>query len=189
MCGARSRDRLLRVRAAGARRSISTERPGAYNSSTQSMESGQPSKPASHDPNEPALARASPPRIGLTWLERVSATAMLGDADQRDLDDVRELARACADALAGDDRDAARTRMLAREVALQKIQLDMLTALIGVRLQAGDERCVLTIDRLATSAAKRLALLAAEHRASCALERRTIVAIQHAEVVNVEGTK
>lgn len=152
------------------------------------MESILPPKPPSHHVDEPALARASP-RIGLTWLERISAAAMLGDAEQRDLDDVRELARACADSLAGDDRNAARTRMLAREVALQKIQLDILTAQIGIRLQARDEHGALLVDRLANSAAKRLALLAAEHRASCALERHTIVAIQNAGVVNVEGIK
>ena len=153
------------------------------------MESIPPPKSTSHDVDEPAPARASPARIALNWLERLSATAMLGDAEQRDLNDVRELARACAEALAGDDRDAARTRLLAREVALQKVQLDMLTTQIGIRVQAGDDRGALVADRLATSAAKRLALLVAEHRASCALERRTIVAIQHAGIVNVEGTK
>lgn len=145
--------------------------------------------PAPHEHADPAGRARATARLGMTSIERFSATAMISEGDEQQLAEIRELVRATADALASEDREGARLRLLARELALQKNALDLLTAQVGIRLQAGDEHGALVADRLATSAAKRLALLAAEHRASCAFERRAIVAIANVGVVNIEGKK
>jgi len=64
----------------------------------------------------------------------------------------------------------------------------LLTASIGARIWAGDERGALLADRLATSAARRLAILVTEHRATFVAEKRmTVVAIGHPDVVHVES--
>lgn len=73
-----------------------------------------------------------------------------------ELAELVELVRGCAEALAGEDANGARRRLLSREIAIAKTTLDLLTASIGDRVRAGDERGALLADRLATSAAKRL---------------------------------
>lgn len=141
-----------------------------------------------NDANGTRPAHAEPPRrLGLSWLDKQAITALI-EGDPSDLSELVELARGCAEALAGDDANAARRRLLAREIAIAKATLDVLTASIGDRVRAGDERGALLADRLATSAARRLAILAAEHRATCAAEKwQAVVAIGHADVVHVEA--
>ena len=137
---------------------------------------------------EPATpSRAPGQRLGLSWLDKQATTALV-EGDATELAELVELARGCAEALAGEDANGARRRLLAREIATAKIALDLLTSSIGDRVRAGDERGALLADRLATSAARRLAILAAEHRATCATEKRqAVVAIGHADVVHVEA--
>jgi hypothetical protein len=135
--------------------------------------------------NRPACAEP-PRRLGLSWLDKQATTALVDDATE--LAELVELARGCAEALAGEDANGARRRLLSREIAIAKTTLGILTTAIGNRVRAGDERGALLADRLATSAARRLAILAAEHRAACAAERRqAVVAIGHADVVHVEA--
>jgi len=134
-----------------------------------------------------ALARAPGQRLGLSLLDKQATTALV-EGDATDLAELVELARGCAEALAGEDPNGAQRRLLAREIAIAKVTLDLRTSSIGDRIRAGDERGALLADRLATSAARRLAILAAEHRATCVAEKRqAVVAIGHAEHVTVEA--
>lgn len=154
------------------------------------MGSTDPDRPLHLVPpeTEPALlSRAPGQRLGLSWLDRQAITSLV-EGDVSDLAELVELARGCAEALAGEDANGARRRLLSREIAIAKTTLDLLTSSIGDRVRTGDERGALLADRLATSAARRLAILAAEHRATCVAEKRqAVVAIGHADVVHVEA--
>lgn len=103
------------------------------------------------------------------------------------LSDLIELARSCAEALSGEGCEDSRVRLLAREVALAKVTLDLMTVAIGERLRANDERGARLADHLANSAARRLVALAAEHRVSCNAGVRPVVAIGHADFIRVDG--
>lgn len=160
-------------------------RPLPYNRGVGSTDPDLPLRIVA--PSEELAAPSRARRLGLSWLDKQATTALV-EGDATELAELVELARGCAEALAGDDANAARQRLLSREIAIAKATLDVLTSSIGDRVRAGDERGALLADRLATSAARRLALLAAEHRATCAAERRqAVVAIGHADVVHVEA--
>jgi len=132
---------------------------------------------------EPAARAKEPPRIGLTILDQLAATAFVQD----DVAELLETIKDSATALAGDDRQAAGVRMIARELALSKANLDILVAMVGQRIQLGDYAGAAQLDKLATSAMKRWAIAAAEHRLSCVHERRPIVAIGSATGVFIDG--
>ena len=166
--------------------SLGNDCPGAYNSHQGTVESRHDLRLVREGP-APAPSRAPGQRLGLSWLDKQATTALV-EGDATDLAELVELVCGCAEALAGDDANAARRRLLAREIAIAKATLDVLTSSIGDRVRAGDERGALLADRLATSAARRLAILAAEHRATCAAEKwQAVVAIGHADVVHVEA--
>lgn len=130
-------------------------------------------------PTGSASRAGRPPRVELSWLDRLAATACAdGEATA-----LVELVRASAESLSGDDPSAARSRLLAREIAIAKATLDLLVASMGERLGRGDERGAILLDRLATGAAKRLALLVGAHA------RATVVAVAHADVVHVEAAR
>jgi hypothetical protein len=140
-----------------------------------------------HD-ESPPMPAPRPRELALSWVDRRMAATALVDGSSSELAAFLELARGCAEALAGEDANGARRRLLAREIAIAKTTLDLLTASIGDRVRASDERGALLADRLATSAARRLAILVAVHRATCTVEKRqAIVAIGHADVVHVEA--
>jgi hypothetical protein len=162
------------------------KRPVAYNISMGSTDD-RPLRLVPQE-TEPAIpSRAPGQRLGLSWLDRQATTALV-ESDATELAELVELARGCAEALAGEDANGARRRLLSREIAIAKTTLDLLTSSIGDRVRVGDERGALLADRLATSAARRLAILAAEHRATCVGEKRqAVVAIGHADVVLVEA--
>jgi hypothetical protein len=158
-----------------------------YNYSVPSTEHEHALRLVANESTDDAASRARKPRLGLSWLDRQAITALV-EGDATELSELVELARGCAEALAGEDANEARRRLLAREIAITKSTLDLLTASIGDRVRAGDERGALLADRLATSAARRLAILTAEHRATCVAEKRqAVIAIGHADVVHVEA--
>jgi hypothetical protein len=126
-----------------------------------------------------SASRAGRARLELSWLDRLAASAC-ADGETAAL---VELVRTSAESLSGDDPSAARSRLLAREIAIAKATLDLLVAGMGERLGRGDERGALLLDRLATGAAKRLALLAGAHA------RAAVVAVAHADVVHVEAAR
>lgn len=130
-------------------------------------------------PTGSASRAGRPPRLELSWLDKLAATAC-ADGEATPL---VELVRASAESLSGVDPGAARARLLAREIAIAKATLDLLVAAMGERLGRGDERGAILLDRLATGAAKRLALLTSAH------SRATIVAVAHADVVHVEAAR
>jgi hypothetical protein len=132
-------------------------------------------------------SRAREPRLALTWLDRLAATALV-EGSPSELVDFLELVRGCAESLAGEDAVGARQRLLSREIAIAKATLDATTAAIGQRARANDASGALLADKLATSAAKRLAMLLDAHRAETTAKRRgAVVAIGHAEHVTVEA--
>ncbi len=140
-------------------------------------------------PDVTPVARAREPALGLSWIDRMAATALL-DAPGSELAAFLELVRGCADSLASEDATGSRRRLLARQVAISKAILDTTTAMIGQRVRLNDERGAVLADRLATSAAKRLAILVESHRAETAMEMRAaFVAIGHADHVVVEAEK
>src|ERR1700733_809303 len=130
------------------------------------------------------------PRLGLTALDQLAASALIADKTPAVL---LELVRSCAESLAHDDsreRDAARVRLLSREIAIQKISLDLITHMLAKRIDASDERGALVMNKLANGFARRLQILCAEHRASSVAERQpNIVAIGHADHVRIESTE
>jgi hypothetical protein len=62
---------------------------------------GRGERPAETDPAAPS--RAPEQRLGLTWLDKQAATALV-DGDATELAELVELARGCAEALAGSTR-------------------------------------------------------------------------------------
>lgn len=128
---------------------------------------------------DPTSRATRSPRLELTWLDRMAANAS-ADGETSAL---VELVRASAESLCGDDQGAARARLLAREIAISKAMLDLMVAGIGERLDRGDARGTLLLDKLATGAAKRLALLTNVH------SRAATIAVAHADVVHVEAAK
>lgn len=73
-------------------------------------------------------ACAEPPRrLGLSWLDRQTTIALI-EGDATEMAEGLELARGCAEALAGEDANGARRRLLAREIAI--------AARCGVKLRA-----------------------------------------------------
>jgi hypothetical protein len=132
-------------------------------------------------------SRAREPRLGLSWVDKMVATALV-EGSASELADFLDLVRGCADSLAGEDATGARQRLLAREIAIAKATLDATTATIGHRMRANDASGATLADKLATSAAKRLAILVEAHRADTTVERRSaVIAIGHVEHVTVEA--
>ncbi|HEX2692249.1 MAG TPA: hypothetical protein VHN14_36820 [Kofleriaceae bacterium] len=106
------------------------------------MGSTVPDRPLSLVPPdvEPAIpSRAPAQRLRLSWLDKQATTALV-EGDATELAALVELVRGCAEALSGEDANGARRRLLAREIAIAKATLDVLTASIGDRGRAGDER-------------------------------------------------
>jgi hypothetical protein len=137
-------------------------------------------------PAREAEEQAPPRRLGLSPLDKMATSALFrGDPNA-----LLEMVRACAESLANPEsreRDAARVRLLSREIGIVKAQVDLLMTDIGVRMQAGDERGALLADKLAVSATRRLQILCAEHRACGLAERQpNVVAIGHADHVRIE---
>ena len=132
-------------------------------------------------------SRVPKPKLGLPWLDRLAATALV-QGSPSELAEFIEVVRGCAESLAGDDAHAARQRLLSREIAIAKTTLDATTAAIGDRVRANDAGGAMLADKLATSAAKRLAILLHVHRAETVAEKRgAVIAIGHAEHVTIEA--
>ena len=123
------------------------------------------------------------PGLGLTWLDRLPLDALVSD----DAANVVEQVRLSAEALAGDQADAARLRLLSRLLSATRAQVILLEAMINERLAKRDAGGVDLINKVLNGASKRLVLLLAEHRASCASGRRAsvVVAVGNAEHVTV----
>lgn len=126
------------------------------------------------------------PRLGLSVLDRLAAGALVADEEPATL---LELIRSSAESLSHQDsreRDDARVRLLSREIAVQKASLDLMTKMIGERIEANDDRGALLMDKLANGFARRLQILCGEHRACSLAERQpNVVAIGHADHVRI----
>ncbi|HEX2571537.1 MAG TPA: hypothetical protein VH877_18395 [Polyangia bacterium] len=85
------------------------------------VEDGQHPAPASETPRA---------RLGLTWLDRLPLDALVsGDATR-----LVEEVRASAEALTGDDADAARLRAISRLVSATRAQVVLLETMLAERL-------------------------------------------------------
>lgn len=126
------------------------------------------------------------PKLGLTLLDRLAATALTGP----DVPDVEEETRRSAAALAVPDIEAARAarrRLAARLIAIERTTLTVALGMLGehVRAGLGDQhalRVARLLDGLANSANLRLTRLleAAEPRAA-ALSIGNAVIVEAAE--------
>jgi hypothetical protein len=134
---------------------------------------------------ETAAAPADVPArrsLGLSWLDRLPLAALVSDDPSNLLEEVR----ASAEALAGEDPDAARLRMLSRLLAGARAQVQLLEALLAERVAKRDLGGVEIINKALAGASKRLALWLAEHRASSASGRRAaVVVVGNAQHVTV----
>jgi hypothetical protein len=146
-----------------------------------------------NDVADVALARDDSPahpttsqRLGLSSLDHIAAAAFFeGNKEQ-----FFELVRGCAESLVGDDKEEARQRLLAREIAIEKCGRDLLLAAVGDSAREGNEKAAVLLDKLTTSSTRRLTWLLAEHRAACSSNTRpTLVAIGHADFVGVSDAK
>lgn len=135
----------------------------------------------------PVFARAeATQRLGLSDADLVAATGVTGGLPDELIAPMLEAIKSVASALADEsDRDAARIRLVSRQIALSKAQLDVLVAQIGECMRAGDHAGARRADALANSAMKRMSLMLAEHRAACQSTRPTFVAVANAGVVKV----
>ena len=120
-------------------------------------------------PNAPLKVEKPKPRLDLTWLDRLPMEALVSD----DVTNLVADARLMAEALAGDDPDAARVRLLSRLITSTRSQLILLETKHNQCLTARDRVGVDLLDRAVKSTANRLVLLLAEHRASCTSGRYT----------------
>lgn len=161
----------------------------AYNCCRLTMESRPELRLVLDEPATEPGSRAKATRLGLSWVEKTAAASFVGDSPD-ELAGFLELVRSCAESLAGDDASGARRRLVAREIAVAKSALDVLTAAVGERLKANDTKGASLADKLATSAAKRLAVLVELHRADTAVvERAAVVAIGRVGQLTFEGER
>src|SRR6266498_1189707 len=93
-------------------------------------------------------ARTGKGNLGLSWLDGLAATAF---ADGGDVE-LTKLVRDSAASLAGPDREEARVRLLSREIAICKVNLDLLNAALGSRLGTPDRRGAEMLDRMVLNA-------------------------------------
>jgi len=135
-----------------------------------------------HEPAGP-IEPATPPRVGLSTYDEAAVTAFVG-GDSVAVADLVEDVRKLADALAGDDGDAARVRLLARAAAAARAQQRALEALLGRCLAQRDYEGVEAVSRVLDGVSRRLALSLKHLAVESQLRRRPAVFIRHANSVN-----
>lgn len=147
---------------------------------------------AADERESPASAARATPRIGLALTDLVASTAVAAMLPEEQwsqlLDEIKDLASVLASPVR-EEADAARLRLISRELAVAKMHQDLLIAEIAERLRHGDYAGARHVDALASSAAKRLNTLLVEHRLTCASARQGIVAIANAGIVKIEGPR
>jgi hypothetical protein len=133
-------------------------------------------------PSDPSTA----PRLVLSPLDKAAAVAFAGDGDLADLiEDARQL----AEALAGDDGDQARVRLLARATSAARTQQRVLEVLLGARLAKRDAEGVELINRTLDGVSRRLVALVKQLSVESALSKRPTVYVAHAEEGNLAGRR
>ena len=133
---------------------------------------------------EPRARVDSAPRIALTWLDQQAISGLVdGDAEP-----LLAVVRDSASALAGPDRDQARVRLLARDLASMRARQSLVESGLDESVRVGNDKRALLLDKLLTSCVRRLAMLLAEHRLTCTAETRPqIIAVQNAAQVVVQA--
>lgn len=130
-------------------------------------------------------ASASPPRLALSWVDRLGAKAFLApeeDLAGAVLEHTTELARALYET----GREEARMRLLAKSLATARTQVSILEKLLGDLLVQRDAEGVKMISRALDGATRRMVALLAEHRQACNSDRRNVtVAVAHVNHINV----
>ena len=125
------------------------------------------------------------PRLELTWLDRLPIEVLVAD----DVTNLIEDARLCAAALAGDDRDEARMRVLARLISTTRSQHVLLETKLNQCAVKRDHDGVDILSKALKGAAQRLALLMMEHRISCASGRHTAPVVVVGNVARVTASR
>jgi hypothetical protein len=132
------------------------------------------------------LAVAEPanpaPRLALSALDQAALLAFGGSADVAEM---CEDARLLAAALAGDDGDQARVRLLARATSAARTQQRVLEVVLGDRLAKRDAEGVELVNKTLDAVSRRLVALVKQLAMESSLRKRPTVVIGHADEVNL----
>lgn len=121
------------------------------------------------------------PRLALTPLDRLAATAFATGA----VDQLLEQVRARAEVLCGPDGPGLRLRLISKRLASCEAQVELLEALAGRALSARDFEGLRSVDLLLRSFTARLVLLRREHAEELRQRQRPTVVVRR-EVVSVQ---
>jgi hypothetical protein len=130
------------------------------------------------------LAPVGVPRLALSLLDQAAVSAFV-TGDPGEVAALVEDARQLAEALAGDDGDAARVRLLARAASAARTQQRVLEVMLGDRLAKRDAQGVELVTRALDGVTKRLTALMKQLSAESAVAKRPAVFIGHADEVNL----
>jgi hypothetical protein len=134
----------------------------------------------SHDELELADEPAQP-RLALTPLDQLAATAFATGAVEQLLEQVR----ARAEVLCGPDGPGLRLRLIAKRLASCEAQVELLEMLTGKALAARDFEGLRAVELLLRSFTGRLVLLRREHAEELRQRQRPTVVVRR-EVVSVQ---
>lgn len=126
---------------------------------------------------------ASAPRLGLSLLDQAALTAFMS-GDPGEIGELVEDARLLAEALAGDDGDQARIRLLARATSAARTQGRVLEVMLGDRLAKRDAQGVELVSKVLDGVTRRLTSLLRQLSVESALKKRPAVYVAHANEVN-----
>lgn len=154
---------------------------------TLAVASGHAARADAREQESVALSRASDNstssgRIALSTRERRSLE-LLGDDLRETIDD----AVSTAAALGGNEREAARLEVIAKDIACERARQLEYSRRLDELLCARDLEAAIVFDRLLNSANRRICALLSEHRASCSTGSRAAVVVAHANNVRVQA--
>lgn len=137
----------------------------------------------SHDELELADEHEQQPRLALTPLDQLAATAFATGA----VDQLLEQVRVRAEILCGPDGPGLRLRLISKRLASCEAQVELLEALAGRALSARDFDGLRGVELLLRSFTARLALLRREHAEELRQRQRPTVVVRRELVTVQEG--
>jgi hypothetical protein len=133
-------------------------------------------------------AEAPAPQLALSSLDQAAVAAFMG-GDSGEVAELVEDARKMAAALAGDDGDGARVRLLSRATAEARTQQRVLEVVLGDRLAKRDVQGVELVNKTLDGVTKRLTALLKQLAMESALAKRPSVYVAHADEVNLRDRR
>ena len=123
------------------------------------------------------------PRLALTPLDQLAATAFATGA----VDQLLEQVRARAEVLCGPDGPGLRLRLISKRLATCEVQVEILESLTGRALAGRDWDGVRNVDLLLRSFTARLVLLRREHAEELRQRQRPTLVVRREVVAVREG--